>query len=333
MEEDQGGWPPTDSESAVQQAPTGLPLLPPVPMAVPSFPPPPEPPTPPWATTADDLSVASTGAVSKGRAKVGLMIGLVVLVGAIAGGVVFATHSGTSPPAIQTPTEANSDLYAAAMASGSFHYVVVSSGTDAGHAVTSTQNGDNSRTEGVQYNTDGPSNSEVIVINSMAYMRANLAMMENAFGYSSSEAAPYVGRWIAFAPTDSPYSSIAAGVTTGSTWGNSSVSPSDLLPHTPVSVSNVSTFNGVSVQSVQYSLHGTNQAAHATYSGSEAILFSAAKPHLPANLTEQLSLTANHQPSHEVLKVTFSRWGEPVTVTAPTDSIPYSTLPAPTTPT
>lgn len=331
MEQAPGGWPPTEGDSSAQPAPPGLPLLPPLPQAVPSLPPPPGPPAPPVVTSSGHFSVAPTSTARKGRAKVGLLIGLVVLVGAVAGGVIFATQGNLTPAAIPSPTQANSDLYAAAMASGSFHYVVISSGKDAGHTAASTQSGDDSQNGGVQYNTDGPEQSEVIVANSKAYMRGNLDMLENSFGYSASEAAPYVGRWIAFSPTDAPFTSVAADVTTGSTWGNPSVSPTDELPHTPESVSNLSTSNGQSVQSVQYALHGTNGAAHVSYSGSEAILFSAAHPHLPVNLTEQLSLTANHQSSNEVVKVTYSRWGEPVTVASPPDSIPFSTLPAPTT--
>ena len=138
-------------------------------------------------------------------------------------------------------------------------------------------------------------------------------------------------RWISFTPTDSPYASVAANVTTGSAWGNPSVSPSDGLAHTPESVTGLSTANGGFVQSVEYSLHGTSKAANASYSGREAISFSATDPHLPNRLTEQLSGTVNQQSSTEEVKVTFSRWGEPVSVTAPTVSTPYSSLPGSTT--
>ncbi|MGD0394528.1 MAG: hypothetical protein ABSC41_18020 [Acidimicrobiales bacterium] len=172
---------------------------------------------------------------------------------------------------------------------------------------------------------------EVIVLNSKAYMKANLTMLENTFGYSPSEAAPYVDRWIAFTPSDSPYSSVAADVTTATTWNDPAESPTDGLPHTPESVTGLSNVNGESVQSVGYSLDGTSKAADASYSGTETISFFATNPHLPTHLTEQLSGTANQQATTANVEVTFSRWGEPVTVTAPTASIPYSTLPSSTT--
>ena len=332
MTEDQGGWPPTESETWEQPAPTGLPLLPPLPPpSVSSVAPRPETPAPPplGAFGTNDFSVASTGRASNGRAKlVVLLAGLVVLVGAIAGSVVFGMNNGPSPVAIQSPTAANSELFAAALSSGSFHYSDVTSGTLGGHAVTATQSGDDGRTEGVQYMTSALGDYEVIVVNSMAYMKPNLTMLENTFGYSPSLAAPYVNRWIAFRPSDTPYDSVAADVTTETTWNNPSESPTDDLPQTPESVTGLSTLNGQSVQSVRYSLHGTSKAANASYSGTETMSFSATDPHLPTDLTEQLSGMANQQTSTESVQVTFTQWGEPVSVAAPTASIPYSTLPS-----
>ncbi|MHB1712144.1 MAG: hypothetical protein ACYCV7_12185 [Acidimicrobiales bacterium] len=254
------------------------------------------------------------------------IVGLVVLVGAIAGGVFIANH-GSAPVAIQSPTGANSALYAAAVASGSFHYTDVSSGFVGSHAVTATQSGDVGRAEGVQHMTSSVGDYEVIVVNAMAYMKPNLKMLESTFGYSPTVAAPYVNRWIAFTPSDPPYQAVAADVTMRSTWNNRSVSPADGLPQTPESVSGLLTLNGEPMQSVRYSLHGTNRASTASYSGTETIFFSATDPHLPSYLTEQLSGTASQKSSTDTADVTFSRWGEPVSVAAPTGSIPYSTLP------
>lgn len=328
MEEHEGG--PTDSGASVQPPPTGLPLLPPLPpRPVPSVPLTFEP-TPQGAHSDRDFSVATTGRASNGRGKLAVLVGLVVLVCATAGGVFLVSNSGSSPVVIQSPAEANSTLYAAAEASGSFHYVSVSSGTIQGHAVTATQSGDVGRGEGVQYMTSPLGDYEVIVIHSDAYLKANLTMLENNFGYSPSLAAPLVNRWIAFTPSDSPYSAIAADVTMATTWNDPSDSPSDGLPQTPESVSSLSTVNGESVQSVRYSIHGNSKAADAPYAGTETVFFSASDPHLPSYLTEQLSGTANQQSSTETVKVTFTQWGESVNVTTPSGSIPYSLLPGST---
>ena len=326
----QEGWTPIDLENSAKPTPTGFPPLPPLPpLSVPSLPLPPLPEPPPLASTGvGDFSIGATGRPSKGRAKLAaLIVGLVVLVGAMTGGALVVFNSGSSSGAIRSPAAANSALYAAAVASGSFHYTGVSSGEVGGRAVTATQIGDVGRAEGVQYQTSALGDYEVIVVNSMAYMKPDLTMLENEFGYSPSEAAPYVNRWISFTSSDSPYSSVAADVTMETTWNNPSESPTDGLPHTPESVSGVSTLNGRSVQSVRYSLHGTTKAASASYSGTETIFFSTTGPHLPTQLTGQLSGAINQQSTSETLKVTFSRWGEPVSITTPTGSIPYSTLP------
>ena len=132
MAEDQSGSPPTDSESGVQApASAGSPPLPPLPpLSVPSFAPS-ESSAPPLGTSGTgDYSIGTTGPAPKGRAKlVFLLVAVVVLVGAI-GGVFLMADNGPAPVAVKSPTEANADLYAAAMTSGSFHYVNVASGTD-----------------------------------------------------------------------------------------------------------------------------------------------------------------------------------------------------------
>jgi hypothetical protein len=312
--------------------PAPPPPLPPLlqPLSVPSFRPHSEPTIP--SRGARDFAAAPAARVAGGKAKlVALTVGLVVLVGILAGGAVLAINRGPTPTAIQSPVAANSQLYAAAMASGSFHYTDVTSGTVGGQPVTATQSGDAGRGEGVQNMTSALGDYEVVVVNSMAYMKPNLTMLENTFGYSPSEAAPYVNRWIAFAPADAPYRSVAADVTSGTTWNDPSESPTDDLPQTPRSVSGLSTWNGTSVQSVQYSLSGTSKTANASYSGTESITFSATDPHLPNHLAEQLSGTSNNQTSSENVNVAFSQWGESVAVAVPAGSIPFSSLPAPVT--
>ena len=267
-----------------------------------------------------------------GRGKLAaLVVGVVVLVGALVGGLVLLTTHRTASAAITSPTEANSKLYAAAVDSGSFHYVSDSSGVVGGRAVTGTQSGDVGQGQGVQYMTSAIGDFEVIVVGSAAYMKANLQMLENMLGYSPSVAAPYVDRWIAFVPSDSLYKSVAADVTSETTWDNSSASPLDGLPQTPVSVSGLFTLNGGSVQTVRYALDGTNAASNARYRGTESITFAATGPHLPRTATEQLSGTVGQQASTSSNRTTFSNWGEPVDVKAPTTSIPYSTLPGATT--
>ncbi|MGH9079858.1 MAG: hypothetical protein ACRDYE_07270 [Acidimicrobiales bacterium] len=310
--------------------PQALPSLPP--LFLPGTPPAPAAASPaPRADGAGDFAATSNGAFRRARGLSTFLVLLVVILGAVAGGTVLLANKGPTSPAIQSPSQANAQLYAAAMAAGSFHYTDVSSGSIGGNAVNGTESGDVGRNEGTQSMTSTVGNYEVVVINSVAYMKSDSVALENSFGYSASEAAPYANRWIEFTASDAPYSSVAADLTTGSTWGDPSKSPGNGLSHSARSVTAVSTLNGRSVQSIGYSIHGSSKTAGSSYTGREQISFAATAPHLPYYLTGHLSGTVNQQPSTEDDKVTFGRWGEAVHVAAPAGAIPYSSLPPPQT--
>jgi hypothetical protein len=277
-----------------------------------------------WAVRADGPA--------KGRGKlVALVIGAAVLVAAVTGGIAHFTESGTPPVVIHSPAEANSKLYAAAVASGSFHYVDRSTAAGGGQGITSTQHGDAGRNEGVQYMNSTAGNYEVIVVDSMAYMKADAVALQNLLGLTPPVAASLSDRWISFTPSDAPYEATAADVTTATTWNEPSTSMTDQLPQTPVSVSDLFTQNGTSVQSVTYSLRGSDGTAGTSYSGRETATFAATDPHLPSTVAERLTGVADHQTTTATANVTFSQWGESVSVKAPMGSIPYSSLPQPTT--
>jgi hypothetical protein len=271
--------------------------------------------------------VASTGRLSTGWGKLlALVLGVVVLVGAVTGGIVHLVER-QSPVAIQSPAVANSKLYAAAAASGSFHYVNSSLEVVGGRTETSTSIGDAGRDQGVQYMIGAQGAFEVIVVDSMAYMKADLSALENVLGLSPTVAAPYVDRWISLAPTDAPYKAVAADVTSETTWDDPATSVTDALPQQPASVSGLFMLNGRSVQSVIYLLQGSDGQTGASYAGTEIAIFAATDPHLPSVINEHLSGTVDQQPSTEGSRVSFSRWGELVSVKPPTQSIPYSSLP------
>jgi hypothetical protein len=253
----------------------------------------------------------------------------IALVCVVIAGLMLATGAGPSPQLIQSPTVANSKVFASAMTSGGFHHASASSVTVGGITQTVTQSGDAGNGEGVQFMTSALGDNEVIVIGSKVYMKANATMLENMLGYTVGEAAPYVDRWIAFSPSDSLYRTVAAGVTVGSIWGDASESPTDQLPQHPESVSGLSTSGGMPVESVRYALHGFDRASSTSYTGTEVITFSADASHLPNVVTEHLSGTTTQGASTATDRVTFDHWGERVSVQSPTASIPVSTLPPP----
>ncbi len=303
MVDQQAGWTPDDIKESIFSAPGGLPLLPsipPPPYSAPTAPPPlPSAPVAPPPGPPSDVWIAVTDRPATGRGKMtALLIGAVVLIAAVGGGVDRLVAGGSTPSPIQSPAEANSMLFAAAVNSGSFHYVSASTDVGGGTSVTATQTGDVGQNEGVQYMNSAVGDYTVVVVGSAAYMKANLSMLENMLGYSPSEAAPFVNQWIAFGPSESLYKAVAADVTTETTWNNSSVSPTDQLPQTPESVSGLSTLDGESAQTVRYSLEGNDTTADTTYTGSESITFAATEPHLPLVVTERLSGMVGQQASH-----------------------------------
>jgi hypothetical protein len=261
--------------------------------------------------------------------KIAVVVASVVL-GAAVGGFLVLARGG--PIGFTSPPAANAALFAAAQAAGSFHYAGTTTGSEGGSVVNGTVSGDSGRTEGIQFLTSNVANYEVIVVNSVAYMKPDLRALENSFGYTASEAAPYANRWIELTPADAPYKGVADGVTTGSDWGDASQSPSDNLSHTPQAVSPVSTMNGHPVQTVHYSMNGSVPGSvGGRYSGTESITFAAGSPHVPYSLTEHLTGTASGMPATNDATATFSNWGEAVHVAIPADAIAFSSLPPPPT--
>ncbi len=317
------GWPLTGEREPGALPAAGLPLLPPF------TPLPGELSTPPGPSTASDFAVSSSSKRT-GSTKVAVAVaGFVLLAAAVTGGLFVATDNGPAVVATATPIAANAELFGAALTAGSFHYTSVGSGMVDGHALTETQSGDAGRTDGVQYTTTPFGDGEIIVVGSTAYLKADEKMLESTLGFTPSQAAAYAGRWISFTDADHAYRAIAADVTTETTWNDVSISPTDGLQQTPQSISGVWSLNGKPVQSVRYSID--TSAAGASASGSETIDFSATQPHLPIEIHEQVSGTAKSESASGTTTVTFSRWGTPPEVVAPTGSIPFSSIPPPTT--
>jgi hypothetical protein len=251
----------------------------------------------------------------------------IVLVVALGVGA-FVAFGDSGPSGFSSASAASIALFAAAQNSGSFHYAGRTTGSEGGTVVTANVSGDAGRTEGIQYLTSNVATYEVIVINSSAYMKPDINALENQFGYPASVAATYANRWIALTPSDAPYKGVAEGVTSGSDWDDASHSPVDSAAHTPQSVSPVATVNGRSLQTVTYSMSGAGQGSSGgRFAGHERIVFNATAPHVPYSVTQHLAGTADRSPATNDVVATFSNWGEPVSVTAPSGAIPFSSLP------
>lgn len=283
----------------------------------------------PTTRPSADFTRAAGPQSPRGRPSAVLVGGAVLLVAAIGA---FAVLSSQGTAGFTSAAEANTALFAAARTSGSFHYMATTTGTEGGNTLSGTVTGDAARTDGIQYLRSNIANYEVIVFESVAYMKPDEGALENVFDYPPSTAATYANRWIELLPSDAPYSAVAADVTTGSAWNNDSQSPTDSLPHVPLTVTAVTSSGGRSVQTVTYSMTGAERGASADrYSGKESIVFSARSPHVPFSLTEHLAGTADGLATTSDATATFSNWGEAVHVAPPTGAIPFSSLPPPPT--
>jgi len=249
---------------------------------------------------------------------IGVVLVLAVLVG---GGVAYLITSGPGPvPRISPAAQAllRSSL-AAAEGEGSFHYV--SRFTSQG--VTQTTIGDAAQTSGKQVITIGSDTFTVLVIGPACYFQGDAKELVEQLGLPATEAATHAGQWISLDPADAPYQSVYAAVTTHSALADNI----DLVPHRRLaaSVKEAQHVVGITGPMTNISVGGQTQKAK----GTAYFYITAAKPHLPVQYSERGTIGGERS----VAAITFSDWGETVSVSAPQAAVPFSSLAAGSTPT
>jgi hypothetical protein len=200
-------------------------------------------------------------------------------------------------PAKQILTEAE----AAATAAGSLHF---SSATKEGSASIDFTD-DSSASGGKQVITmsDG-GQMTVLVVSGVGYVNGNAEGLAGFLGMSEANATQLAGQWIAVKSTSPYYQQVVTGVTTSSVLGE--FAPTGALRTTPRQQ-----VDGQSVVGVR----GTAPSDSGLPAGSAVTLYVAAtgRP-LPVSCVEGSGDDKND--------VTFSHWGEPVNVSAPSASVP-----------
>jgi hypothetical protein len=211
---------------------------------------------------------------------------------------------------------------AAARVAGSLHYVEVSTTNDSVVTIV----GDVNRVAGTQTitvrSTTHPHSKtdngtvQIEVVARTAYVKGDVGGLGYAIGVPSSVAPQLTGKWIAITPSapQNLYSITAAELTLGSVVQNFAMKG-------PFTVGSKSRVGGSHVVAVHGYESGTGKTVvHQTFelkaSGTPLPLASSS----PA-VGKKIGKTQN----------LYSRWGEPVSVTAPTGAIPISSLLAPTT--
>jgi hypothetical protein len=209
----------------------------------------------------------------------------------------------------QTPKQVLDGALAAATKSGSVHFKLL--GTESGK--TETIEGDASATAGREVISAGSLTIQAEVVGKGAYVEGNAGGLEDQMGLSAASAATYAGKWISIAATDAPYSSITKAVSLEGTL-------SDLKPTGHLTLTGATTKASQGVVGVKGSL--PPGAAKGT-TGSAVLYVSTSKPTVPIVFDVQQDTSGTKESDIG----TFSNWGKPLHLVAPTTTVPFSSLP------
>ena len=269
----------------------------------------------PWAEGADLGDDFGRSLVPGRRRRTLVTVVAVALVVAllVGGGVAFLITSGPGPIPLVSPA-ARSLLHSslrAAERKGSFHYV--SRFTSQG--ATQTTVGDAGRSSGRQVITIGPHTFTVLVVGSACYFRGDARELVDQLGLPTATATAQDGQWIFLSPGDAPYQSVYAAVTAHSALADNIA----FVPHRPLDPTTLSGRRvlGIAGPMTNVSVNGQTQKAKGS-----ATFYVAASDHVPVRYSEQGKLD-NQQ---SAFTMTFSKWGEPVTVTAPQGAVSFASL-------
>jgi hypothetical protein len=223
--------------------------------------------------------------------------------------------SGVAGAATQTAGQVLASAGAAAKGQPSFHYVA----TDTQAGLSVTINGDVTRTEGTQTivaTIDGTvGHVTVSLVEGSAYFRGDEAGLQHFMQLSPALAAQYTNQWISLSKNDPGYAAIAAGLTTASALGQVEIGK-------PLSLRGVTKKMGQQVLTIGGTERGTPSGATKPVTIPVRLYVKASGKPLPV-LYSATWIVDNHP---QVQTVSFSRWKEPVHVTAPANPVPMSSL-------
>lgn len=209
------------------------------------------------------------------------------------------------PAGASTPSAASLLALAArnAIASGAVHEV-----TDAklGGETLSMVN-DIGTNEGRQLITISTgASTEVIALDSMkkAYTKGNELGLKSYFGFPAADAAKYAGKWMESVPSDQAWANITGSTTLESDFGTS------LRIHNPVLSAKLVMIDGARA----YAISGTEAATANSPAAKVTVYVSDSSKVLPLRVRE----TAKG----ETATVNWSKWGESLTLKAPSKSVP-----------
>ena len=223
--------------------------------------------------------------------------------------------SGVAGAATATPAQVLASSGAAAKGQPSFHYVA----KDSQPGLSVTINGDVTRTEGTQTivaTIDGQvGHVTVSLVEGSAYFRGDEAGLQHFMQLSPALAAEYTNQWISLSKNDPGYAAIAAGLTTASSLVQVEIGK-------PLSLRGMAKKMGQQVLTIRGTSRGIPNGGTKPVTIPVRLYVKASGTPLPV-LYSATWVVDKHP---EVQSVSFSRWMEPVHVTAPAGPVPMTSL-------
>jgi hypothetical protein len=244
------------------------------------------------------------GTISTVRRKLPLLLGAFALSAASAcGGSQQNSLSGKSPGSVL------STALSAAAKFQAVHYVLQTTS----NGQTQTVTGDAATSNGAQSVVLGTDQTVVVVVGATAYLRGNAGGLQDIIGFSSTQASQEGGKWISFQKGDAPYQTVVQGVTLNSLL-------SELKPVPPLIESSPGTVSGVQVVGVRGGLQSSPRQGEATF------WVATAAPNVLVSIDARATSVSTGKTVTQV--GVFSKWGARFRVTAPSGSVPFSSLQA-----
>gem|GEM_PF-5495924 len=237
-------------------------------------------------------------------------------------GLAAACGTSTAGTASFVHLPAATVLHEALAAAGHQHSVHAHATVQAG-PTSGTVDADVATDQATAVVTLGPARLSAVLVGPTLFVRANQAALVQLLDLPADVAATNAGRWLRLVPDDRPYAALTADLTLRGLVAQLAVAP-------PLS-STTSTAGGTPVVQVA----GGAPAGVKPPGGTAVLSVSARPPHLPVSLTVHTApqpvpgaLGAGPVPVPGTATLKLSRWGEPVTATAPAGAIPFVGLSA-----
>ena len=237
-----------------------------------------------------------------------------LLAGALAISAALGLSACGSSSTAPTGAELVKQADAAAQAAGSVTIkIVATQGTGSQQQAAETLTSKISAPASVQsirFPTGTPGNLDVMMIGSTAYVRTDATTLFKGLGLTKQGAKTYAGQWISIQQGDAPFAGISSTLTLDAQL------KSFLPVGNRVTIGTTKTLNGKKL----IPLTGPASASHVKGSG-EARLLIDPTTKLPA--AGGVIKRSSGQTVEVVAR--FSKWGQPVKLTAPTNAVPYTT--------